>query len=535
MPQTVVLLYPRFEPDFPDPVKRTGPPLAPLTIARPLVREGYEVRIVDENVTPRAIDVLRDCPRPLWVGISALGGNTVNTGRRLAKWVRKLWPGVPIVWGGWNPTLLPHLYEHESAAPWCDAFVQGRGEAQALEITRRLAAGRRDFDGIPGVSWRDDRGVVHKSPRAPFDDPSESEILPYHLIEDLEPYTTKYGMISYISSYGCPHRCEFCGIPAGTQTFKWTRNDRVVSHLKHLVGMGMREVIFFDDNFFTSKRRVLDLARKILDAGLGITWHCNGRVDQVLRFSDEELRLVARSGCKSINIGYETGDQNVADGVTKDYEVGSIYDLAALMARCGVGLSLNFIVGLPGETPESLVESLESLKRIYAIQNDMDVSWYIFMPSPGTPLWAKMVRDGVMPEHDTMDVHGRFDTIFMEHPWYFWGPPRSLWKEWRAKHKAVAWYFWMAYAAPPPSNAVGRWAFGHLRRWCRWRFENRKFRVRADWLLAFYAHRATTLGRWFFKGLSRVRPFWDVYRAFRKVKPAKAPDYLPVAGIPRSI
>ncbi|MHC5062822.1 MAG: B12-binding domain-containing radical SAM protein [Planctomycetota bacterium] len=534
MSRSIVLLYPRFEPDFPDPYKRTGPPLAPLTVARPLVKAGYKVEIIDENATPRAIDRMRACETPLYVGISCLGGNTVKTGRRMANWARRLWPDVPIIWGGWSPTLMPHIFEDPGASKWADIIVRGRGEAQALEIAKRLESGE-SLEGIPGVSWREGKGQMKSNKDAPFDDPTHAELLPYNLLDSNEPYTTKYGITSYISSYGCPHRCHFCGIPIGTRTFKPTANDHVTNHLLHFKQMGMKEIIFFDDNFFTIKERVVDMAQRMIDANVDLKWHCNGRIDQILRLDEEEMAIVAKSGWKSVNVGYETNDQEVADSVSKDYHTDDIYKLAHLLSKHGVGLSVNFMVGLPGETPESLVGSLESLKQIHAIQPDMVVSWYIFMPSPGTPLWHDLVKQGLMKHHQTFNEHAAFDTIFMEHPWYFWGPPSSMWQEWRRKHQAIVWYFWMAYAAPVPSNPVTRWMFHKMRDWCRFRYEKRLFRLRLDWRIAYHYHWLEVHTRWFFKGLSRIRPFWDIYRAFRKLRPVKVPDELGVAGIPKSI
>lgn len=535
MSRTIVLLYPRFEPDFPNPKKRIGLPLAPLTVARPLVKAGYDVRIIDENVHPRAIDEMRKCPKPLFVGLSVLGGNTVNTGRALAEQAKQVWPDVPRVWGGWNPTLMTKVYEHPSAREWVEIIVRGRGEAQALEIAERLSRGETGFEGVPGVSWWDEHGDLQRTEDAPFDDPTEAELLPYHLIESMEPYTTKYGIINYVASYGCPFRCEFCGIPAGTKTFKPTANHRVVSHFKHFQHMGMKEVVLYDDNFFNLKSRVLDLAQQLIDANVEMRWHCNGRVDQINKLTDGEMAMVAKSGLMSINVGYETGDQEVADGVQKGTKVEDVFQLADTLKRNEIGLSINFIVGLPGESPESLVRSMDSLVEIYKRQPNMEVSWYIFMPQPGTPLWDKLIASGELTDQDTLVEHGKFDTIFMEHPYLYRGPPTRLWREWRSKHKAIAWYFWTAYVSPIPPNPVAKWMFlKFVRPFCRWRYEQRKFRLRIDWKLAFYYHWAHIYTQWTFKHLSRTQPFFMLWRGWRKLRPVKDPDYIPVAGIPRS-
>jgi len=535
MSRTIVLLYPRFEPDFPHPNKRVGLPLAPLTVARPLIQEGYDVRVIDENVYQRAIDELRDCPEPIYVGMSVLGGNTVNTGRKLAEQVRQKWPDVPIVWGGWSPTLIAKAYEHPTARKWVDVAVRGRGEVAALALAQKLERGDKDFSDIPGLSWWDESGQLQRTPDGVFDDPSDSDLIPYHLIPDLEPYTTKYGIINYVGSYGCPHKCEFCGIPAGTKTFKPTANHRIVNHFLHFQHMGMKEVVFYDDNFFMQRKRVVDLAQRLVDANSRLKWHCNGRVDQITLLSDDEMALVAKSGCKSINVGYETGDQEVADNVSKGITVQDMLNLADTLKRHDIGLSINFIVGLPGETWESLVRSLESLQHIYMRQPNMEVSWYIFMPQPGTPLWDKLIAKGILTDQDTLEDHGKFDTIFMEHPYLYRGPPRWLWREERRKHQAIAWYFWTAFASPIPKNKVGRWLFLKLvRPFCKWRFEKRKFRLRFDWRLAFHLHWTRIRVRWFFKSLARTSLFHPLWKWWRKQRPLKDPDYIPIAGIPRS-
>ncbi len=502
MSRSIVLLFPRCEPDYPDEAKLIGLPLAVLTVARPLVRAGYDVRIIDENVRARAIDELVRLDRPLFVGISCLGGGQIPTGLALARLVSKLWPGVPRVWGGWNPTLLPHLYEDDARRGEVDVVVRGRGEAPVLEIARKLEAGE-EFDGIPGVSWWDREGRLRRNPDAPLDDPTESDLLPYDLIDSLDDYITRHGVINYHSSYGCPHRCNFCGIPAGTRTFRVIRNERVVDQLHQIKARGIHTVIFYDDNFFTRKDRVVDLAQRMIDTRLGMSWYSNGRIDQLMTLSEDEYRVLARSGCRGINVGYETGDQRVADEIQKDVVVGDIVEIARRFKGAGIHLSVNFMVGLPGEDVESLLRSLHTLFSIHAANQDMELCWYMFMPAPGTLLWERMIREGRLTEPRTLEEHARLQSMYLEHPWYYESPRESVFREWREKHKAIAWYFQVGYAASVPA---GRWRalwFGLLRRWCRRRFEHRWFRLRLDWR-AFFVWNAI-----------RVRLRWTTARALR--------------------
>ena len=147
---------------------------------------------------------------------------------------------------------------------------------------------------------------------------------------------------------------------------------------------------------------------------------------------------------RSINIGYETGEQAVADDVDKDIQVGDVYELARRFAATDLALSLNFMVGLPAEDEGALVRSLETLKAIHALQPDLEVCWYLFMPPPHTPLWHRLVADGRLSEPRSLEEHVALQSLGLEYPWYYRSPPRWVFREWRQRHKAVAWYFFGA-------------------------------------------------------------------------------------------
>ncbi len=490
--RTIVLISPRAEPDWPHPEKVQGLPLACLTLARPLVARGYEVRIVDENVLLRATDAIARIDDPLWIGFSVIGGHTLVSAMALARKLRRLKPGVPLVWGGWNPTLMPHLYEDSSAADIVDIVVRGRGEQPAVDISERLVAGASLAD-VPGVSWRDGSGRAIRNADSPSESETGSGSLPYELIEEPARYILRFGAINFISSWGCPHRCGFCGIPVGTRSFRPMDNAFVVQELARIKGtLGVRDVVFLDDNFFTQKARVIDLAERLIAARLGITWHSNGRLDQVGPLTEDELALLKHSGCRSMNVGYETGSQEVADGVDKDIRVTDIYGLADTFTRVGLKLSINFMVGLPGETPASLIASLETLRAIHARHPDLEVCWYMYMPAPGTSLWKSLVREGRLFEPKTLLEHSRFQSLDLEHPWFYVSPEPWIFREWRRDHKAISFYFHAAFSPAVTlgwlrNKARARWTQSDLRRpweWLLFSVFNRLQRAKSNWVAA---------------------------------------------------
>lgn len=485
----IVLVFPRCEPDWPDPAKRLGFPLAILTLARALIGAGFRVRLIDENVIARFDREYSSVERPLWVGISCLGGGQIDAGLEVARVVRSRHPDVKIVWGGWNPTLLPHLYEDPGLRSLVDVVARGRGESTAVAISRRLSEGR-DLAGIRGISWRNDAGELHRETDVD-DAPLEVAPLPWSLIEHPDRYLWRFGVANYLSSYGCPHRCTFCGIPVGSPTFRPTDNAVVVDHVRELIARGANSIVFYDDNFFTSRTRVVDLARRFADAGLSLKWFSNGRVDQVSRLTDDELDLLARSGCSGLNVGYETGDADTADRVKKDLDVGVTRELARRLHAAGIGLSINFMVGLPGESEASLAVSLSTLFELHAAHPGIEVCWYMFMPSPGTEAWRDLVAAGLLTEPRTLREHARLQYLYLEHPWYYASPPSDVFHEHRSRLKAIAWWFWIGWASPIPRGMIGR----GLRAFARWRFRGRRFAYPLDWRIAYAWNRLRSTGR----------------------------------------
>lgn len=513
----VLLVFARSSPDQPDDGSLLGLPLGVLTLAGELLRAGYEARILDQNVTPRVRRELAGLPRPLFVGISCNGGEQIRGGMEVAREVERRWPGVPKIWGGWGPTLIPEVYAHPTSAPLVDALVQGRGDVAVVEIADALAAGR-NLAGIRGATWRDADGLVHVEPANPRDVPSSQELLPYHLV-DWDAYMTREGIVNYLTSWGCPHRCAFCSIPVAARGFHPTDNDRVVEHLRVLKAKGIRRVVFYDDNFFTSGRRVVALAQRMIDADLRLVWHSNGRLDQISRLTDAELALVRRSGCTYLNIGLETGDQEVSDSIAKDIVVQDVFTIADRCREADIGLTINCIVGLPGESPEAQVRSFEALAEISRRQPKFFVYCYLYVPSPGTPLWHQHVRDGILDPPRTLRDMLRFGRYLSDVSGYYAPPSRRVFRLPQARAQAISWYFNLGHVAPVRPGPLA--ALARLRAaWCRFRYDRRLFRATWDWRVAYLSSQAAIRARWARKALLRWLPE-GLLRPFARRRPER--------------
>ncbi len=197
----VVLFYPPY--DGPP----LGAPLCLLALASPLRQANFEVVIIDAAIAPdyrRRIE--RESVDALCLGISVLTGPMIRGAIEVAAAIKKRVPWLPIIFGGWHPTLLP---DETLSEPFVDLVVRGQGEVTLVQVAQALAA-RQPLDGIPGVSWKSNGHRKH-NPDRPVE-PLDALPLPAFDLCDFDEYERLSGArkIGYATSVGCPYACNYC-------------------------------------------------------------------------------------------------------------------------------------------------------------------------------------------------------------------------------------------------------------------------------------------------------------------------------------
>ena len=169
----VVFFFPAFS------SQEATAPLGILAVATPLLNAGYQVKIIDSTITPRfqqrVIEELKDA---ICLAVSLVTGPMIRETVQIARCVKRLYPKMPIVLGGWHPSLLP---DQTLAAEYIDAVVVGQGEEAPLEIVRRCEAGE-SLVGIPGVGYKEE-GRIRFNPTRPLRPLSEMPPKAYHLAD----------------------------------------------------------------------------------------------------------------------------------------------------------------------------------------------------------------------------------------------------------------------------------------------------------------------------------------------------------------
>jgi radical SAM superfamily enzyme YgiQ (UPF0313 family) len=393
----VVLFYPPY--DGPP----LGAPLCLLSLAAPLLKSDFDVVIVDAAIQPDWLNtVLRETREALCLGISVLTGPMIRGAIRMAKAVKKESPALPVIFGGWHPSLLPGQTLRE---PFVDAIVRGQGELTLLELAENLAVGN-GFHGIYGVSSTQSGLPQHAPERrvALLDD------LPTPAFElaDFDAYERVSGerKLAYATSVGCPYACNYCtDMVFYKRRFNALEPERVVREVTELVARHrITEVAMLDSNLPVDWRRARDIARGFLDSGIKFKWTFQASTDFLCRMSDDDVRLLAESGVSHMGFGTESTSSSVLKLMNKRHQrVDEMYETARKAALGGIHVTFNLIFGYPGETQADRVETLRTMSDIARQFWNVSFSPNLFTPYPGIPIWGQLREMGLREPQTLME------------------------------------------------------------------------------------------------------------------------------------
>lgn len=339
---------------------KQDPPLGLMYIASVLEARGVETSITD----------LAGLPEDRWAerleradvyGITCYTA-TLSHSVKLADLIRARYSGGRIVVGGAHPSALPA----ETLALGCfDCVVKGEGETGMLEALERIEAGSAER-------------IVSSRPTMDLD----TLPFPARRLVDVFSYSRSVAgrkATNMITGRGCPYRCSFCYKGLYGDKFRLRSARNVIREAEEIVDIyGIKAIHFLDDIFTIDRERL----REILDAfrTMDIHFRCNSRVDL---YAAEEFESLYRGGCREIAFGIESGSQTILDRINKRNTVER-NRLAILNARrAGIVTKAYFVVGLPGETPETIGET----RRFIEETRPDKISIYTFVPYPGTPIW----------------------------------------------------------------------------------------------------------------------------------------------------
>jgi anaerobic magnesium-protoporphyrin IX monomethyl ester cyclase len=375
----IVLLHPRTVRP-----KNRRLPLAILSIAAMLEgREDYV--IVDGNLDPnpgQTLDRMFSEGNVELLAVSVMPGPQMVSAIALCRAIRSKFHDVPIVWGGYFPSLYADATLN---ANYVDFAVRGQGEETILELIAALR-GTRSFAAIRGLSYTDQFGLhVHTASR-PLRSPGDFPELPYHRLGAVERYLlpTFLGRRTAVhqASIGCPWRCQFCGVvPVYDGRQKAEAPARTASALEKLQrAYGIDAVQFYDNNFFLNESHNRELFERLIP--LKLRWWSEGRIDSVLRYSDDTFDVMKRSGASMIFFGAESGSDRALAAMNKHITTDQTLELAARIRKFGIIPEFSFVVGNPEDPARDTRETIAFVRKIKRLNPAAEIIVQHYIPTP---------------------------------------------------------------------------------------------------------------------------------------------------------
>ncbi|MCC6956437.1 MAG: radical SAM protein [Anaerolineales bacterium] len=246
------------------------------------------------------------------------------------------------------------------------------------------------FASIKGLGWRKSGEIVLNWDR-PFFRSLDDLPMPLHHLLPLSSYRMPMIKGAYafvVTSRGCPAGCKYCIKHVSYQFSVRLRSpEKLLEEIQLLYDLGVRHIHMYSDLFTVSRDQVVELCRLLIEKGPKVTWTCNSRVDYV---DEEVLSLMGRAGCELISWGIESGNEEILKRAHKGYRMEQAYNALRWARQAGIKNWGYFIIGLPGETKETIRETIDFSKKL-----PLDIAlFHVAAPYPGTPFFFEVVENG---------------------------------------------------------------------------------------------------------------------------------------------
>ncbi|MEW6042030.1 MAG: radical SAM protein, partial [Elusimicrobiota bacterium] len=369
-------------------------PIGIMSLAAVLRQKGYhDIRLFD--MAFHTIDtIVNSCivEKPCVIGLS-LDSIGFENGCMLLDEIKSKYKDAVYVIGGVHPSIFPKESLLKTGA---DVAVIGEGEATIRHVVDAIRD-KRGFWNIKGTAFIDKGKYIENPPREFIED-LDSIPFPARELLPMERYLRSrpdmpmlYPTITIFASRGCRANCIYCQPVVRALFGKKMRHRSVANIISEIVSLkekySFKNLYFTDDELlFNGRDWIEELCTAFIERKLNLRWTCQARVDQI----DEELvKLLKRSGCYAIGFGVESGSQKILNYMRKGYKEAHIDRAFEACRRNKIITTCNLMVGTPGESHETIQESIKMLKRIKP--NLVRIS--ITTPTPGSDLYSVLDKE----------------------------------------------------------------------------------------------------------------------------------------------
>lgn len=396
-----------------------SPPLGLAFIAAALEQAGIEVKLLDFVVFPYSKKILESEIKafsPDFVGATSVT-MSFNSAIEVIRDAKQINPDLITVMGG--PHVSFHVNQTLEAFPELDFIVRGEGEQTVVQLVESIQH-KADLTAIDGIAYRNGLQIVQTVTRKPADVNQLPLPARHHI--PLGRYRALGMPVSMTSSRGCPFKCIFCvGRKMVGAKVRYRDPKSVADELSYLGTLGFHQINLADDLFTANKAHCLAVCDEIINRNLEISWTSFARVDTV---TEKVLVKMKAAGCHTVSFGIESGNSDMLKRIKKGITLQQVVDAVHMCNKAGVAPHASFILGLPGETPETIRETVEFGEALSKM--GVQHGFHILAPFPGTEVrdkidhydlkiltddWPKYHANRAVVETSTVDTNMMDDIV----------------------------------------------------------------------------------------------------------------------------
>jgi len=402
-------------------------PLELLQIAGIPDQHGYEIVLVDAMIHPDYLERLFEaCDGALLFASSCILGYQVAHGAEVARAIRARFPHLPIIWGGWFPSVYPEGYLRENVA---DAVAIGQGEFTFWDVVQALDNGE-DLEQVAGLVLQRE-GQIIQTPQRPVVGFDNIPDVPWHLL-DFEPYVDLQNLddglkirhhyprpraledgaqlrgFSHYSSYGCPEPCTFCCSPQITNR-RWKAIPGPILAERTLEAhdrFKFNVLRFHDANFGVAEKRSNEYCDAMIAADREIYWTGNYEIETIARYKESSVDKLRDAKCYLVTMGAESGSKEQQERILKKIKLDTNVETAlGRLYNRGIQTGCTWIIGYPGETQDSMRQTLAMAAEMKHKFPRSASDIFPFRPIPGSDDYDLALKAGFKPP-ETLDEWG---------------------------------------------------------------------------------------------------------------------------------
>jgi len=369
-------------------------PMSVLVLATHCKSQGYKCKIIDERINYLSDDDIKSAGI---IGISTMSGLQLKSAIKTAKRIKDIRPSVPLIWGGVHPTSFP---KQTAKSQLVDCVVKGEGEKPFLQLCDKIF-NNKDYSEVVALTFERDGQIIDNQVADNWINIEELKFPNYDLL-DIKKYADYEDGLSYETSRGCPFRCTFCYVENfHKRQWRGKSVDKVIRDITRIKNdIGVKKLVFVDDNFFGNKKRSLDICSQMSAKNIELRWNATARADFLAGCSEFDMKRLKNSGCEILSIGAESGSASILTKVKKDITTDQTKQAVAKCVENNIMPTVSFMIGLPFEKDSDLEDTMLLADQLMNMGKNVEINGlFIYVPYVGTSLFETALSYGYKPKN----------------------------------------------------------------------------------------------------------------------------------------